>query len=118
MTHGMEDFWERFAGWVIAGFFAVCTSFLALWRRWAVQDIKELKMSDGDLAKLVHANTAKITEHEMKLRINDVHIESIRTDVADIKCAVGRVHDRIDKSDKAMNEKLDRILARGETHGV
>ena len=108
----MEELWQRFSGWAVAGFFAISTTFLELLRRQAINEITDLKDSDTAMQKRMEKNKDVLSDHETRLQLSAQNADRVNSDLADIKTSISNVHSRMDESSAAFMDKLDRILER------
>lgn len=110
----VTDIWQRFAGWVVAAFFAVSSSFLAFWRHKRTERLTEMRDQHIKLSGAVDRHAISVSEHETKLQVLTVHVDSTKEDLKEIKSSIRNVHKRIDESNESLNKKLDRLLDRGK----
>ncbi|KKL73345.1 hypothetical protein LCGC14_2075820 [marine sediment metagenome] len=108
----MDNWWERFAGWVVAALFAVTSTFLGYCRKQWIEEMKGLNTQSVKLEHNVHKHSAMLGEHQTHLKVTDVHIEAMKDDLGEIKTSIRNVHSRIDENNKSLNDKLDRLLER------
>lgn len=108
----MEELWQQFSGWVVAGFFAISTMFLEMLRRQAIEDIDDLKASDSKLEQVVDANKVVLSDHETRLQLTAQNADRVNLDLSEIKSSIEKVHSRINEHSEGFNTKLDRLLER------
>jgi len=116
----MENWWERFAGWVVAAVFGLASTIFSLMHHRDAQNLKDMRSEHeklgGKVEKLadkVDVNKAVLADHATRLEVARVMVEATREAVVDIKESIGGINHRIGENHRELNEKIDRLLNRG-----
>jgi len=110
----MDQWWERFSGWVVAALFALTTTFLTVCRKQAKDDIDDVRGDGVKVQDQVERNRLQLADHETRLQLTNMQCDTMKRDLTEIKTSICHVHERISESNKALNGKLDRLLERGD----
>lgn len=115
----MDSLWEKVTGWLMGALLLVVGAWMALFRKQRNQSNTQHLENNADLRRKYEIAMAKLEEHksmlvdhDKRLEVLGVHIVRFGDDMTEIKTRLGNVHQRITESNKAVTDKLDRILER------